>query len=98
MASSDGVKRGSVLWLTLTSLLMAMNVVLSMSVLSVPVPGGHLYFNDAVINAAAILMDPVAAFVVGGISDGAEKNVPTADALTPSKKRAHKQAAFVCDR
>ena len=34
---------------------------------SIPVPGGHLYFCDTVINVAAILLDPVSAFVVGGI-------------------------------
>ena len=61
------VQRGSVRWLTVSGLFMAMNVVLSMSVFSIPVPGGHLYFNDAVIDTAAILLDPVAAFIVGGI-------------------------------
>ena len=61
------IRRGSVLWLTVTALLMGMNVLLSLSVFSIPVPGGHLYFCDAVINTAAILLDPAAAFVVGGI-------------------------------
>ena len=46
---------------------MGMNVILSMSIFSIPVPGGHLYFCDTVINTAAILLDPVAAFAVGGI-------------------------------
>ena len=32
-----------------------------------PVPGGHLYLNDIVIDTAAILLDPLAAFAVGGI-------------------------------
>ena len=44
---------------------MAMNVALSS--LGVPVPGGHLYLNDIVICFAAILFDPVAAFMVGGV-------------------------------
>ncbi len=44
---------------------MAMNVALSS--LGVPVPGGHLYLNDIVICLAAILFDPVAAFMVGGV-------------------------------
>ena len=44
---------------------MAMNVALSS--FGVPVPGGHLYLNDIVICVAAILFDPVAAFMVGGV-------------------------------
>ena len=44
---------------------MAMNVALSS--FGIPVPGGHLYFNDIVICLAAILFDPVAAFMVGGV-------------------------------
>ena len=52
-------------WLTFTAMLMAMNIV--MSSFSIPVPGGHLYLNDAVICTAAILLDPLAAFMVGGI-------------------------------
>lgn len=51
-------RRKPVLWLTMTALFMAMVVVLSMSALSIPVPGGHLYFNDVVIDTAAMLMDP----------------------------------------
>ena len=66
-ASALGVRRGSTLWLTLTGLLTAMNVVLSMSIFSIPVPGGHLYFCDAVIDTAAVLLDPVSAFIVGGV-------------------------------
>ena len=52
-------------WLTITAMLMAMNVV--MSSFSIPVPGGHLYLNDAVICTAAILLDPLGAFIVGGV-------------------------------
>ena len=44
---------------------MAMNVALSS--FGIPVPGGHLYLNDIVICLAAILFDPVAAFMVGGV-------------------------------
>ena len=62
-----GIRRGSVTWLTLTALLAAMNIVLSLSIFSIPVPGGHLYFCDAVINTAAILLDPLSAFIVGGV-------------------------------
>ena len=52
-------------WLCLTAMFMALNVI--MSSFSIPVPGGHLYMNDVVICAAAILMDPLAAFLVGGV-------------------------------
>lgn len=66
-AATHSIRRGSVIWLTMTALFMGMNIVLSMSIFSVPVPGGHLYFCDAVINTAAVLLDPVAAFLVGGV-------------------------------
>ena len=52
-------------WLCTTALLLAMNI--AMSSFGVPVPGGHLYMNDIVICVAAILLDPLAAFMVGGI-------------------------------
>ena len=52
-------------WLTIAAMFMAMNVV--MSSFSIPVPGGHLYLNDAVICTAAILLDPLGAFLVGGV-------------------------------
>ena len=51
--------------LCVTAMLMAMNVVLSS--FGVPVPGGHLYLNDIVICTAALLLDPAAAFCVGGV-------------------------------
>ena len=52
-------------WLCLTAMFTALNVV--MSSFGVPVPGGHLYMNDIVICTASILMDPLAAFMVGGV-------------------------------
>ena len=52
-------------WLCLTAMFMALNVI--MSSFSIPVPGGHLYMNDVVICTAAILMDPLSAFLVGGV-------------------------------
>lgn len=52
-------------WLTVTAMLMAMNVALSS--FGVPVPGGHLYLNDIVICTAALLLDPLGAFLVGGV-------------------------------
>lgn len=51
--------------LCITALFLAMNVV--MSSFSLPVPGGHLYLNDVIICTAAILLDPLAAFMVGGV-------------------------------
>ena len=53
--------------MTITAMFTAMTVVLSLSVFSIPVPGGHLYFCDAVINISAILLAPGYAFVAGGI-------------------------------
>ena len=44
---------------------MALNI--AMSSFGVPVPGGHLYMNDIIICTAAIILDPFAAFMVGGV-------------------------------
>ena len=57
--------RRSTYWLCYTAIFMALNVV--MSSFGVPVPGGHLYLNDVVICTAAIILDPLAAFCVGGL-------------------------------
>ena len=59
--------RNQTLRLTMTGMFMAMTVILSLSIFSIPVPGGHLYLCDVPICLAAILMDPVAAFLVGGV-------------------------------
>ncbi|MGI5976991.1 MAG: ECF transporter S component [Candidatus Limivicinus sp.] len=53
--------------LTVTAILMAMNIIMSISALSIPVPGGHMYLNDAIIVTAAVLLDPFHAFLVGGV-------------------------------
>lgn len=53
------------MWLCTTAVLMAMNIALSS--FGVPVPGGHLYLNDIVICTASIILDPLAAFMVGGV-------------------------------
>lgn len=58
-------QRSPVRWLTVTALFLAMNVALSS--FGMPVPGGHLYLNDIVICTAAILLDPLGAFMVGGV-------------------------------
>lgn len=49
----------------ITALFMALNI--AMSSFGVPVPGGHFYMNDIIICTAAILLDPLAAFMVGGV-------------------------------
>lgn len=52
-------------WITVTAVFMAINI--AMATVGITVPGGHLYLCDVVICTAAILLDPFAAFVVGGI-------------------------------
>ncbi len=58
-------KQNPTKWLTLTALFMALNI--AMSSFGIPVPGGHLYLNDAVICTASLLLDPLGAFLVGGV-------------------------------
>ena len=58
-------KKRTTAWLCTTAMFMALNI--AMSSFGVPVPGGHLYMNDIVICTAAILLDPFAAFMVGGV-------------------------------
>lgn len=65
MSTSHTLQRYSPLWLTTTALFMAMNIALSS--VSIPVPGGHFYLCDVVICTAAILLDPLSAFAVGGV-------------------------------
>ena len=57
--------RKKTVWLCTTAMFMALNVALSS--FGVPVPGGHLYMNDIVICLASIILDPLAAFLVGGV-------------------------------
>ena len=58
-------KKKTTVWLCTAAMFMALNV--AMSSFGIPVPGGHLYINDVVICTAAILLDPFAAFMVGGV-------------------------------
>lgn len=51
--------------ITVAACLMALNI--AASSFGVPVPGGHMYLNDVVICTAAILLDPISAFMVGGV-------------------------------
>ncbi len=60
-------RKNPTVWICVTALFMSFNIILSMSVFSIPVPGGHLYLNDIIICTAAIILDPVAAFLVGGV-------------------------------
>lgn len=50
----------------LTTAAMFMAMIVALSSFGVPVPGGHLYFCDVAICLAAILLNPVQAFIVGG--------------------------------
>lgn len=49
----------------MTAVFMALNIL--MCTFSIPVPGGHLYLCDAVICCAALILDPLSAFIVGGV-------------------------------
>lgn len=51
----------------ITAAFLALNVIMSSSFLSIPVPGGHLYLNDSIISLAALVLDPISAFIVGGV-------------------------------
>ena len=55
----------STVYLCITAMFMGLNIV--MSSFSIPVPGGHLYMNDIIICLASIMLNPIAAFVVGGV-------------------------------
>ena len=61
---NQNIKR-TTYWLCITAVFMALNV--AMSSFGVPVPGGHLYMNDIIICTAAIILDPFAAFMIGGV-------------------------------
>lgn len=47
------------------ALFTALNIILSS--FGVSVPGGRLYLNDIVICFAALIFDPISAFIVGGV-------------------------------
>lgn len=63
--NNGSTAKKTTLWLCITAMFTALNV--AMSSFGVPVPGGHLYMNDIVICTAALLLDPFAAFMVGGV-------------------------------
>lgn len=51
--------------LTTAAVFMAMTIALSS--FGIPVPGGHLYLCDVAICLGAILLNPLEAFIVGGV-------------------------------
>lgn len=53
-------------WITYTAMLTAL-VVATNFIPAVPVAGGRIYWVDGVVLIAAFLMDPLAAFIAGGI-------------------------------
>lgn len=59
------MKHNKIRMLTFTAILMAMNIVLSS--FSIPTPVGGMYLNDIVIVAAAVMLEPFYAFMVGGV-------------------------------
>ena len=65
MKKETTTKKRTTIWLCVTAMFMAMNIALSS--FGIPVPGGHLYMIDIIICTAAIILDPLAAFKVGGI-------------------------------
>ncbi|MCD7748811.1 MAG: ECF transporter S component [Oscillospiraceae bacterium] len=65
MENTKRSSRYNAMWLTSAAVFMAMNV--AVSSLGIPVPGGHFYLCDVIICTAAILLDPLAAFMVGGV-------------------------------
>ena len=59
------MKKETTIRIAFTGVLMAMNIALSS--FGVPVPGGHLYLCDIVICLAALLLNPLEAFVACGV-------------------------------
>lgn len=57
--------KNSTRWLCVSAIFMSINIVLSS--FGVPVPGGHFYLNDIIICTAALMFDPVSAFLIGGV-------------------------------
>ena len=61
------MKKETTTQIAFTGLFMAMVIVLSLSFLSIPVPGGHLYLCDIIICLAAVLLNPFEAFIACGV-------------------------------
>lgn len=52
--------------ITLGALFMAITIILSSAILSIPVPGGHLYACDIIIVLTALLFKPKEACIIAG--------------------------------
>lgn len=52
--------------LSLASLFMALTIFLSASFMSIPVPGGHFYFNGIIIYLTALIFNPKEAVIIAG--------------------------------
>ncbi len=61
----EAIKKGSVLWIAMTAIFMGMTIISSS--FSIPLFTTRVYLCDVFINVAAILLDPLAAFFVGGV-------------------------------
>ncbi|MBR3294698.1 MAG: ECF transporter S component [Clostridia bacterium] len=61
------MNRNRIIKLTVSALFLAINIVLSSSIFSVAVPGGHVYLNDVLIVLACVLLDPLEATIVSGL-------------------------------
>lgn len=58
--------KSNTLRICMTAVFMALNI--AVSSFGIPMPGsGHLYLCDVVICVAAIILDPISAFLVGGV-------------------------------
>ena len=64
--TAKNIKRRT-LWITITGIFMSINILLSMTIFSIPALGTNLYMNNIIIVLASVLLDPVAAFMVGGV-------------------------------
>lgn len=52
--------------LAIASLFMALTILLSASFMSIPVPGGHFYFNGIIIYLTALIFKPKEAIIISG--------------------------------
>ncbi|MBM7636913.1 ECF transporter S component [Streptococcus saliviloxodontae] len=53
--------------LTISALFMSLVTILSASVFSIPVPGGHFYFNTILIFLVALIFPPLEAVIIAGL-------------------------------
>ena len=53
--------------LTISAFFMALVIILSSSLLSIPVPGGHFYFNAIIIFLVGLIFPPTEAVIISGV-------------------------------